>query len=177
MLTEPRDCSGQQHSLLQARNRDNPVSTFPASPAPRDGLVIQLWPINFQGKSSGDFWERFCFPDKKERYCWCQQLSAADLLLRETDSYLLSKGLLLRVKTVPNSGGFCDVLLRYPSGRPAVGNTTSWQPSSGSHLQELYSVEVSCLSQCQIRLAGGSHIQQHGGLRAKSLQFGIYEAL
>lgn len=163
MLTEPGDCSEQQCPGIQAQTHDNPVPTFPTSPVPRDVLVIQLWLINLQGKSSGDIWERFCFPDKKDRCCWWQRLSTGDLLLSKTDSCLLRKVcpgfLLVRVRTVPNYGGFCDVLFWYSFRMgPAMGNTTGWPPSSGSHLQELYSVEVSCLSHCQNSLAGGSHI-------------------
>ena len=34
-----------ERSLLEAQNPDNPVPTFPSSLAPRDGPVIQFWPI------------------------------------------------------------------------------------------------------------------------------------
>lgn len=59
-------------------------------------LGMYLWSssgqLHIKRKSSGDFWEHFCFSNKKNRYSWCLQSPTSDLLLSETDSYLLSKG-------------------------------------------------------------------------------------
>lgn len=147
MLTEPRDCSvSNECSLLQAPNPDNPVPTFQAPRAPRDGPVIQFGPIKYKGTSTGDFWESFCFPDQRHRYWWCQQSPTCcpsakwDWLLfilvysvGRVFGYLESKGSL----TTVNSVMFCSDTPLGSLGCPASGSVIGWQPSSASYLRAL----------------------------------------
>ena len=53
-------------------------------------------------------------------------------------------------------GGYCDVLPQIPSGLPDTERATGSQSSSASYLQEVHSVEVSCLAQCHIHFSGGN---------------------
>lgn len=153
-VNRTQNCSGQRCSLLQAQNHDNLVPTFPASPAPRDGPVIQFGTFKYKGKSTGDSWESFCIPDEKDRYCWRQQSPTAALLLSESDSYLWSKGrwVFCCWESKATLAMVDSVMCRSdtPWGLPAIGSATGCR-----YLQELYSVEVSCLAQFHAPLGEG----------------------
>lgn len=110
-------------------------------------------------KSTEGFEKVFCFLNKWEWCCWCQQSSTANLVLSEKNELFVKQELVgFSVNwspKVPKRGGYCDVLPQIPpSGFPNTGSATGWQFSFASYLQEWHSSKLA--AQCHIPFLGCS---------------------